>query len=173
MRGTIVTVSPDSVVVQSREGRAVTVKIGEKVNYLVVVKAAREDIKPGAYLGIAAEPQKEGPQKALEVVVFPEAARGSGEGHRAWDLTPESTMTNATLADSVQALDGQVVTMKYKDGETKIVIPKDVPIVTTKPGMRDDLKPGVAVVVFGQTAEAGAVTAGAIAVGKDGVNPPM
>jgi hypothetical protein len=99
-----------------------------------VVKADMSDITVGKFVGIAALPQGSAPERALEVLIFPESARGSGEGHYAWDLMPESTMTNATIADAVDKVEGRTVTLKHKDGETRIAVPKDVPVVTFAPG---------------------------------------
>ncbi|MBY0611845.1 MAG: hypothetical protein K2P80_06640 [Beijerinckiaceae bacterium] len=173
VRGTIEAVDGNTLSVKAREGQMVKVLVDDKTRYAIVIKASFEEVKPGAYLGIAALPQKDAPQKALEVVVFPEAMRGAGEGHRGWDLEPESTMTNATLSEAISSVKGQTITMKYKDGETKIDVSKDIPIVTFKPGAKTDATPSTVVFIGGQVQPDGTVTAASVTMGKDGVNPPM
>ena len=171
IRGTVEAVDGNTLTIKAREGGTAKVTLDDKTRLSVTIKASFADVKPGAYLGIAAVPQKEGPQKAASVIIFPEAARGTGEGHRGWDLAPESTMTNATLDQSVDSVDGRIVTMKYKGGETKIEIGKDLPIMTIRPGMRDELKAGTVVLVNGQVQADGTVAAGSVIMGKDGVDP--
>jgi hypothetical protein len=131
------------------------------------------DIAVGKFVGIAAMPQGSEPERALEVLIFPEAARGSGEGHYAWDLMPESTMTNATITESVDKVDGRTLTLKHKDGETRIAVPSDVPIVTFAPGDRNLLVADAGVMVPAAKQPDGTFTASRILVGKDGVKPPM
>ena len=171
IRGAIEGIEGNTLTVKARGGGTAKVTLEEKTRLSVTIKASFADVKPGVYLSIAAVPQKEGPQKAASVIIFPEAARGTGEGHRGWDLAPESTMTNATLDQSVDSIDGRIVTMKYKDGETKIEIGKDLPIMAIRPGMRDELKVGTVVVVNGQVQADGSVIAASIIMGKDGVDP--
>ncbi len=173
VRGVIEAVEGTNLTVKSREGPSVKVSYSDKTRLSFVIKAKFEDVKPGTYLGIAALPQKDSPQRALEVLIFPEAARGTGEGHRAWDLVPESTMTNATLSEAVSSINGQTITMKHKDGETKINISKDIPIVTLAPASSSDIKPGTTVFIGGLLQPDGNVTAASLTMGKDGVNPPM
>ena len=173
VRGTIEAVDGNTLTVKAREGQSVKVLVDDKTRFAIVIKASFADVKPGAYLGIAALPQKDAPQKALEVVVFPEAMRGTGEGHRGWDLEPESTMTNATLSEAVSSVSGQTITMKHKDGETKIDVSKDIPIVTFKPGAKADATASTVVFIGGQVQPDGTVTAASVTMGKHGVNPPM
>ena len=173
VRGTIKAVDGNTLIVKAREGQTIKVFVDDKTRYSIVIKASFGDIKPGAYLGIAALPRKDAPQKALEVVVFPEALRGTGEGHRGWDLEPESTMTNATLSEAVSSVNGQTITMKYKDGETKIDVSKDIPIVTFKAATKADATPSTVVFIGGLTKADGTVAAASVTMGKDGVNPPM
>ena len=137
------------------------------------------DIKPGSYIGTAAMPQPDGSQLALEVLVFPEAARGAGEGHRPWDLRPDSTMTNATVADLAAAPTsvpgGQKLTLRYKDGEKTVIVPPNVPVVSFKPGKADEtalLVPGAKVMITAQE-KAGKPTALRVIVGRNGFAPPM
>lgn len=173
VRGTIEKVGAESMTVKARDGRDLEIKLADNLNVSGVVNAPLSDIKPGSFIGAAALPQPDGTLKALEVLVFPESARGSGEGHYAWDLMPESTMTNATVADTVSSVSGPVLTLKYKDGEKKIVVPPNTPIVTFVPGDRSLLKPGTAVFFSATPQPDGKLTAARVLAGKDGVVPPM
>ena len=144
-----------------------------------MVPIALSDIKAGSYVGTAAMPQPDGTQLALEVLVFPETARGTGEGHRPWDLRPDSTMTNATVADLAAAPSsvpgGQKLILKYKDGEKTVVVPAGVPVVTFKPGKQDEtalLVPGAKVLITAQE-QRGKPTALRVVVGRNGFAPPM
>jgi outer membrane lipoprotein SlyB len=173
VRGTIASISGQDLMVKSRDGTTVAIKLAPDFTVTAVVKADMADITVGKFVGIAALPQGSEPEKALEVLVFPEAARGSGEGHYAWDLMPESTMTNATIAEAVDKVDGRTLTLKHKDGETRIAVPKDVPIVTFAPGDRSLLMADAGVMVPAVKQPDGSMTASRILVGKDGVKPPM
>jgi hypothetical protein len=113
-----------------------------------VTKATIADVKPGAFIGVGALPQPDGSQRAIQVTIFAEVQRGQGEGHRPWDARPNSTMTNATVEQVVTGIDGQVVTVKYKDGEKKIVIPPDAVILAYAVGSKDELKPGAHVAII-------------------------
>jgi hypothetical protein len=137
------------------------------------VKASLADVAIGSFVGIAALPQPDGSLEAIEVLIFPEAARGTGEGHYAWDLLPESTMTNATVADTVAAVGGRTLTLKYKDGEKKITVPPAAPVVTLDPGDASLLKPGAAVFIPARKEADGTLAAGRVLVGRDGLVPPM
>jgi hypothetical protein len=138
-----------------------------------VAKIGIERITPGAFVGAASMPQPDGTHAALEVLLFPEARRGSGEGHYPWDLQPGSMMTNATVADVASVEKGRRMTLKYKDGEQVVVVPPDAPIVTFEPGDRAMLKAGAHVIVTATKQPDGTLTAGGVAVGKDGLVPPM
>jgi hypothetical protein len=119
-------------------------------------------------------PEPDGTQKALAVHIFPEAQRGTGEGFRAWDLRPNSTMTNATVAETVAGTDGQNIMVKYKDGEKKVVVPPETPIVAFVSGDKAELKPGAKVIIFGAIKkDDGTLEAGRVGVGLDGITPPM
>lgn len=172
VRGVIDAIVGSNLDVATRDGM-VALRIAETTRLSAVAKAALEDIKPGSYVGIAAMPQPDGSQIALEVVVFPEALRGAGEGHRPWDLAPESTMTNATVADTVSKVEGRTLTLTYKDGRKAILLPPEIPIVTLVPATREDLKPGVRIFSNATTAADGVRTATSVVVGRDGVEPPM
>ncbi len=173
VRGTIASLNGQDLVVASREGNAIAIKLAADYAVTAVVKADMSDIAVGKFVGIAALPQGGEPEKAIEVLVFPESSRGSNEGHYAWDLTPESMMTNATIAEAVDKVDGRTLTLKHKDGENRITVPKDVPIVTFAPGDRSLLVAGAGVMVPAAKQPDGTMTAGRILVGKDGVKPPM
>ncbi len=173
VRGTIETVDGGTLTVKSREGATVVVKVPDNVSVAGVLKRSLSDIKANDFVGIAALPQAGKPSRALEVLIFPEAMRGTGEGHRGWDLLPESTMTNATVTDSVTKVDGHTLTLKYKDGEQTFVVPPDTPIVTFAPGDKSELKPGAVIFISGATkADDGTLSAARITVGRD-VPPPM
>ena len=173
LRGTVESVSGLDVKVTSREGPVVSFRLADNARISAVKKATLADIKPGSYVGIAAMPRPDGSQMALEVLIFPDAMRGAGEGHRPWDLMPESTMTNATVADTVTKVDGQALTLTYKEGEKAIVVPPEAPIVTFVPASLADVKPGVRVFTTVVKAADGWNGAASIVVGKDGVDPPM
>jgi hypothetical protein len=137
-----------------------------------VVKATLADIKPGDFIGSGAMPQPDGSQKAVEVHIFAESMRGTGEGFRPWDGAPNSTMTNGTVGSSVTSVDGPVLTVAYKGGEQKIIVGPNVPVVKFEVGERSELKPGVAFSVFGAAKQPdGSFNVGRISVGRDGVVP--
>jgi hypothetical protein len=173
VRGTIEMVHGDELMVKSRDGKDVSIKLAPDYSVTGVVKASLSDITVGKFVGIASMPQSDGTLKAAEVVVFPEAARGSGEGHYAWDLAPGSMMTNATITSEVANVDGPTLTLKHKDGENSITVPKDVPVVTFAPGDKTLVVPGAHVMVPTTKQADGSLMATRILVGKDGVTPPM
>jgi hypothetical protein len=174
VRGTIEKVDGSTLTVKSRDGSTASVVLKDGAVVLGVDKAALADIKQNSFIGITAMPQPDGTQKAIEVHIFPEALRGRGEGHYPWDLEPNSTMTNANVEQLVTAVDGPILTMKYKDGEKKISVPNNATIVQFVPGDKSDLKPGAKIFVVGGTKlPNGNIETGAINVGKDGLTPPM
>ena len=125
-------------------------------------------------MGIGAMPQSDGTQRALEVLIFPEAMRGTGEGHYPWDLQPKSTMTNGNVEQVVTSVDGGTLTVKYKDGEKKIIVPPDVPVVAFVPGDKADLKPGIKIfIVAAKKLPDSTLQAARVNYGKDGLTPPM
>jgi hypothetical protein len=174
VRGTIEKVDGNTLSVKSREGANVTVKLKDNALVTGVTKAALSDIKQHSFIGITAMPQPDGTQKAIEVHIFPEARRGAGEGHRPWDLVPNSTMTNADVEQLVTAVDGPMLTMKYKEGEKKISVPNNATIVQFVNGDKSDLKPGAKIfIAAGTKLPDGSIEAAGINVGKDGLTPPM
>jgi hypothetical protein len=130
VRGSVERVEGDVYIIKARGGSELKVKLPDNVMVVALTKASLADIKLGSFVGVAGMPQPDGSQKALEVHIFPEAMRGTGEGHRGWDLQPSSTMTNGAVEQTTASADGQVLTLKYKDGEKKIIVSPDTPIVT-------------------------------------------
>lgn len=173
VRGTVVSLAGDQLQVKSRDGQPVTVTLKNGWMASAVKKASISDIKPGDFVGIASLPKSEGGDGALEVLIFPPAMKGRGEGSYGWDLKPNSTMTNATVGDAVKSVDGSVVTVNYHGKAKKISIPNGTPVVTLAPATVDDVKPGTAVFIPAEKAAKGTLSAGNVIVGKDGVVPPM
>ena len=173
VRGTIDRGEGDVYVVKARGGGELKVKLADKATVVALTKASLADIKQGSYVGVAGMPQPDGSQKALEVHIFPEAMRGTGDGHRGWDLQPSSTMTNGSVEQTAASSDGQVLTLKYKDGEKKIVVPPDAPIVVYVPGDKSELKAGASIFISAAVKQAdGTLQAPRVNVGR-GVAPPM
>jgi hypothetical protein len=174
IRGTIEAVDGATLSIKSRDGSDVKVNITDNIAVTGVAKASLSDIKEGSYIGVSAMPEPDGTQKAIAVHIFPEAQRGAAEGFRPWDLRPNSTMTNATVAQTVAGVDGQTIMVKYKDGEKKVVVPPDTPIVAFAAGDKVEIKPGAKIIIFGATKkEDGTLETGRIAIGRDGIAPPM
>ena len=173
IRGDVIALDGLKLQVKSRAGETLTVKLADAYTVTAVVKIGIERVVPGSYVGIASMPQPDGTQRALEVLLFPEARRGSGEGHYPWDLQPGSMMTNATVADVVSVEQDRRMTLKYKDGEKVVFVPPPAPIVTFEPGERAMLQPGAHIIVTATKQADGTLTAAGVAVGKDGLVPPM
>lgn len=173
VRGTVVSLVGDQLQVKSRDGQPLTVTLTDGWMVSAVQKASINDIKPGDFVGIASLPKSEGGDGALEVLIFPPALKGRGEGSYGWDLKPNSTMTNATVGDAVKSVDGSVVTVNYHGNEKKISIPKGTPVVTLAPATPDDVKSGTAVFIPGQKDANGTLSTKQLIVGKNGVVPPM
>jgi|SRR5215467_3585943 len=171
VRGAIEKVDGNTVVVKSADGGDVTLTLTPNAQIVGVVKATLAEIKPGSFVGSAAMPQPDGSQKALEVHIFAESQRGTGEGHRPYTI-PNSTMTNGTVGDMVTGTDSHSLTVKYKEGEKKIIVPPDVPIVRYEIGNRDELKPGVHVTALNAVKKPdGSIEAPRLNVGRDGLVP--
>jgi outer membrane lipoprotein SlyB len=174
VRATIDSVDGPTLNVTSRDGTKLVVKLADNATITGVVKASLSDVKQGGFVGITAMPLPDGTQKAVEIHIFPEAMRGTGEGHRPWDLMPNSTMTNATVDSEVTISDGQKLVLKYKDGEKTFIVPTNVVVVTYAPATAADLKPGAKVMVpAGAKQPDGTVVAPRINVGLNGLTPPM
>ncbi|PRX10922.1 UNVERIFIED_ORG: hypothetical protein BCL66_103332 [Martelella mediterranea] len=172
IRGTVESFGGSTLTVHTREGDTATIGLGDKTIIAGVAAAKIADITEGDFVGIASLPNEDGVAGALEVVIFPPAMKGSGEGSYGWDLKPKSTMTNATVANAVKDVDGSTVTVNYGGKEKKIVIPDGTPVVTITQADRSDLVEGATVFV---AAIKDGMTFGAlqVVVGKDGVVPPM
>src|SRR6266436_8863800 len=175
VRGTIEGIIDSAVyVVKTRDGAELKVTLPEKPQIAGIVKASLSDIKEGSFVGVTAMPKPDGSLSALEVHIFPEAMRGTGEGHYPWDLRPQSTMTNANIEQIVAAVDGRTLTLKYKDGEKKIFLPANTPIVVYVQGDKSDLQTGAKVFIAAAIKQPdGTLQARAWRVGRDGVTPPM
>lgn len=167
VRGTLEALDGTLLTVKSRDGSEVKVKLADNYTVGAIVRMQLSDVKVGTYVGVAAMPQSDGSQRALSVNIFPESARGVGEGFRPWDAQPNSTMTNATVADSIAGNDGQTLTVKYKDGEKKVIVTPQTQITTTVAGERSELKPGASVLLFATRQPDGTVTAARVSVGRD------
>ena len=174
VRGTIASIDGQTLDVKGRDGAPIKVKLAEDIKVLAVDRKSMADVKQGVFVGITAMPLPDGTQKAVEIHIFPEALRGTGEGHRPWDLMPNSTMTNANIESAVASSDGQELVLKYKDGEKKFIVPANVEVVMFAPAAVADLKPGEKIfVVAGKKQADGSILAPSIVVGRNGVNPPM
>ncbi len=174
IRGTIEAVDGSLLAVKSRDGTDMKVRLTDNVAVFGVAKTTISEIKPGSYIGVSAMPEPDGTQKALAVQIFPESQRGVAEGFRPWDLRPNSTMTNATVAETVAGTEGEIILVKYKDGEKKVVVPLDTPIVSFVAGDKSELKPGAKIIIFSATRkEDGTLEAARVNVGRDGITPPM
>lgn len=172
LRGTIEQVTATTLTVKERSGELITLALPEKYTFQEVLPIEVSAIQPNAFIGTAAVPGSDGTLEALEVVVFPEAARGTGEGHYPWDLKPGSSMTNATVADLVRKPTSKQLTLRYKDGEKTVVVPDGVPVVTFKPGESSLVKPGARVFIVANEV-GGKPTVARLVVGRDGFAPPM
>jgi hypothetical protein len=172
LRGTITAHTGEMLTVLTRAGETVTVVLRPDTGVIVVVPSSLDTIKKGSFIGTAAMPGPNGTLVALEVHVFPDQLRGMGEGHRPFDLQPESTMTNGTVGD-VTGATGRTLTVSYKGGEKTVTVPPDVPIVALEPTDGGMLSTGSHVILFGSKQADGSLVATRILVGKNGLVPPM
>ncbi|WP_088344534.1 MULTISPECIES: hypothetical protein [Rhodomicrobium] len=173
VRGTVIGLSGQTLSVKTREGATAEIALADGYAVAGVVRASLADIKPGDFVGIASLPKSSGGDGALEVLIFPPAMKGTNEGSYGWDLQPNSTMTNGSVANAVKDVDGHTVTVTYKGGEKKINVPEGTPVVTFAAATPADLKAGAAVFVNAEKGAGGAITARRVAVGLNGVVPPM
>jgi hypothetical protein len=173
VRGAIANLDGSTLTVKTREGAtaALALKPGWKVTGVAAVSLG--DIKPGDFVGIASLPREAGGDGAVEVLVFPAAMKGTGEGSYRWDLKPNSTMTNATVSSAVKDVEGRTLTLSYKGGEKTISVPDGTPVVTFAQATQADLKPGATVFVPAERGADGALSTGFVVVGENGVAPPM
>jgi Domain of unknown function (DUF5666) len=174
-RATIESVSADgaNLTVRTRGGEERTVRLNPKTRLVLVVPATLADVKPGAFIGVAAMPGENGEQKAMDVHIFPESMRGTGEGFRPYDLAPGSTMTNGNVNARVDSVNGPKLTVSYKGGQQTIVVDPKTPIVVFEPGSREALKPGAAILARGPKADDGSIDARFVLIGKDKLVPPL
>jgi hypothetical protein len=171
VRGTIERVDGPVLVVNAGEAGEMKVNLTDQAGVFGVVKASVADIKPGAFLSIGAAPQADGSQRAIQITIFAESQRGTGEGHRAWDR-PNTTMTNATVETAVASVDGRVMLVKYRGGEQRVIIPPEAAIRAYVVSDRSELKPGANVAIFNAVKKPdGTIEAARVNVGRDGIVP--
>lgn len=175
VRGTIEKVDGQTLTVKSRDGSTLTVKLADKARIIALVKATLADIKVGSFIGVTAMPQPDGSQKAIGLHIFMDAQKGVVPARFSqWDRQPGSTMTNADVTSTVASVDGQVMMVKYADGEKKVIVPPGTPVVKMVPGSTSDLKAGAQVFIFAaKKMPDGTLDTAGIQVGRDGAAPPM
>lgn len=174
VRGTIESLDGETLHIKSREGADISVHMPASAPVAGVAKMALSDVKVGSYIGVTTVPDSDGTQKAVEVHVFPESMRGTGEGSRPWDLKPNSSMTNGAVdSRTVAGNDGHTLTVKYKDGEKKVMVTPETQVVTYTPATRADIKPGIPVFAIATRKPDGSLEVARLSVGRDGVAPPM
>ena len=173
IRGTVTAVDASALTVRKLQGGSVTIALPQKLRVSGLAKSSLAGVKKGTYLGTTAVPGPGGMLVAKELHLFPDRMRGVGEGHRPWDLTPDSTMTNATVDIIVEQVKGRVLTLSYKGGMKKVVVPPDAPVVNIVKATRDELKPGAKVFVVARKGQGGALSAVRVSIGKGGLMPPM
>src|ERR1700729_697922 len=165
VRGTVVSIEGPKLVVHAKDGTDVAIMLADKFRAIVVVKSSMADIKQGTFIGTATATQPDSTLRSLEVVVFPDKMRGTGEGHYPWDLGSSSMMTNAPVANAVKGVEGQTITVTYKGGEKKIEVPANVPVVTIVPATKEEIKPGAIVFVPTMRQADESLTGGAVLFG--------
>ena len=174
VRGAIERIDGSTLYVKTRDGADLKITLADKPVFTAIIPATLADLKPGTYVGSAATPGPDGSLSAVEVHIFPEAMRGTGEGHRPWDGGAQATMTNANVETAVAGVDGQMLTLKYKDGEKKLLVTPKTAIVSFAPGDRAEVKPGTKIfIAAAQKQPDGSLQATRISYGRDGLTPPM
>jgi len=175
VRGTIEKVDGQTLTAKLRDGTEATVKLADNARVTAMVKATLADIKVGSFIGVTGMPQPDGSQKAIGLHIFMDSQRAVVPARfLPWDRQPGSTMTNADVQSTVAGVDGQTMTVKYADGEKKIIVPPNTPVVAYAPGNASDLKPGAQFIIMAaQKNPDGTLTAPAINIGRDGAAPPM
>jgi len=174
IRGTLEQIDGNLLTVKARSGESMKVKVPDNVVVVGVAKASMADIGNGKYIGTTTVGQKDGALVAEEVHIFPESMRGAGEGHRDWDLRPESKMTNANVAAIKNMGDGRVMTIQYKGGEKQVLVTPRTAVVSFEPASRNELKPGTPVFINAAERQPdGTYTAPRVNVGLHGQIPPM
>lgn len=174
VRATIEKIDGSTLFVKTRDGTDLKITLADKPVFTAIVPATLADLKPGTYVGSGAIPGPDGSLRAMEVHIFPEAMRGTGEGHRPWDGGAQATMTNANVETAVAGVDGHVLTLRYGDGEKKLLVTPQTAIVTYAPGDRAEVKPGTKIFIAAAQKQAdGSLQAARISYGRDGLTPPM
>jgi len=172
VRGTVERLEGPVFVVKTRDGSEVKLTVTDNPLFVVIVPSKMSDIKPGMFVGSAGMMQEDGTQKAIEVHIFPESMRGTGEGHYDWDLLPKSKMTNGNVEQSVNGVDGPVLLVKYKDGEKKLVVTPQTVVVTYEMGKREEIQPGTRIFVSAAKKQPdGTLQTPRITYGKNGEGP--
>lgn len=176
VRGQIEKIDGNTLAVRARDGAELTIRLAENARITALVTASLADVRPNSYIGVTAQPQPDGTQKAIAIHIFPEAMRGTAEGQQPWDLRPGSTMTNAAVETTAAGVDGQVLTVKYRmgerTGEQKVIVPPQTPIVTYAPAEPGELRPGAQIITSAQRQPDGTLRSQSISVGR-GLTPPM
>jgi hypothetical protein len=174
VRGTVESIDGPMFVVKNRDGAELKLTMTDNPLFVAIVKSTMADIKPGMFVGSTGLTQEDGSQKAIEVHIFPESMRGTGEGHYDWDLKPQTKMTNANVEQTVAGVDGQMLSVKYKGGEKKLLVTPETVVVTYVVGDRNDLKPGTKIFVAAAKKQPdGTLQTPRITYGKDVLTPPM
>ena len=173
VRGTVEGVDGDVLAVKSRSGEEVKLHMTGDMRVVGISRISLSDIMVGSFIGTTTVPGPDGSQNAVEVHVFPEEMRGTGEGSRPYDLKPNSSMTNATVAESVVGNDGHTLLVKYKGGEKKVQVSSETPVVTYVPADKSDLKAGAKIIAFTKKLPDGSFETSRVSVGRDGLTPPM
>jgi hypothetical protein len=172
LRATVESYAAPNLVIKERSGKVISLTVPEETGVVEVIPTDITSIQPGSFIGTAALPRAYGKLEALEVVVFPEVARGAGEGHYPWDLKPDSSMTNATVAGLARSTNGRTLILRYKDGEKTVIVPDGVPIVTFRPGDRTLIVPGAKVFIVADVRD-DQFTVRRLMIGRNGLTPPM
>jgi hypothetical protein len=173
IRGTVDKLDGQNLTVKSREGPELTIVLAPNFTVRYLVKKSLADIKSGDFVATTSTKGTDGKNHSVELRIFPEAMRGLGEGQYAWDLTPDSLMTNATVTGVASAPQGQTLKVSYKGGESEIVVGPDTPVLTYESGDASLLKPGAAVFLVALKKPDGTLTAQGVTAQKDGLKPPM
>ena len=172
IRGTVERIEGPVYVVKNRDGAELKLTVTDNPLFVAIVPAKMADIKPGMFVGSAGMMQEDGTQKAIEVHIFPESMRGTGEGHYDWDLMPKSKMTNANVEQAVDSVNGQVLSVKYKDGEKKLLVTPQTIVVTYEIGKREEVQPGTRIFVAAAKKQPdGTLQTPRITYGRNGQGP--
>jgi len=173
IRGIVESLNGDVLTIKTRDGTDQSIAMQSGFRVGGIQRAAVDDIKPGDFVGVGSMPKGSGPNDALQVMIFPASMKGTGEGNRPWDAKPNTEMTNATVSTAVKAINGKTITLTYQGKEKTISISDDTPIVTFTAAQKSDLTPGAHVIVMGEKAADGTVSAAQVTVGTNGIVPPM